>query len=55
MSFLVGSSLFIDDSSAVSCDFGVPVTGGEFEVLVLNKPILTIPFPCNSAGSQTSI
>ena len=52
---MVGSSLFIDDSSAVSCDFGVLVTGGELEFLLLNKPILTMPFPCDSAGSQTSI
>ena len=55
VSLLVGSSLFIDNSSAGGCDFGVLVTGGELEVLLLNKPILTTPFPHNSAGSRTSI
>ena len=38
LSFLVGSSLFFTDAcSAVSCDFGVLVRGGELRVFLLHR------------------
>ena len=43
ISFLIGSSLFIDGCSAVSCDFGVLVRGDELKFLLLCHVISNPP------------